>query len=192
MGIYFIFKESSKYFDLLVFRNNLFYTSTLLIFIGYVGANNPFINFLNYFYLGQEKMGTSQSSPFEFNEWSEKLAWRGFTSSAETSGEFYALAIIFIVFYILVNNKVDTKSILMLPVPAIGLYFSNNRTAFLLLLLGLFLVIVDKFEIKKNYMFLSLGALALLFALFIGLDKFTYSYSYQSVFIQSNLNTSQY
>ena len=189
VGIYFIFKESSKYFDLLVFRNNLFYTSTLLIIFGYVGANNPFINFLNYFYLGQEKMGTSQSNPFEFNEWSEKLAWRGFTSSAETSGEFYALAIIFIVFYILVNNKVDTRSILMLPVPAMGLYFSNNRTAFLLLLLGLFLVITNKFEIKKKYMFLSLGAVALLFAFFIGLDKFTYSYSYQSIFIQSNLNT---
>lgn len=189
VGIYFLFKDSSKYFDLLVFRNNLFYTCTLLILIGYIGANNPFINFLNYFYLGQEKMGTSQSNPFEVNEWSEKLAWRGFTSSAETSGEFYALVIIFIVFYICLNNKVDTKSILMLPVPAIGLYFSNNRTAFLLLLFGFILIISDKFKIKKKYKVLSLSAVAFLFALFIGLEKFTYSYSFQSVFVQSNLYT---
>ena len=40
-------------------------------------------------------MNTTESNLFRFDEWSEKLAWRGYFSSAETAGEFYGLALYF-------------------------------------------------------------------------------------------------
>ena len=46
-------------------------------------------------------MGTTEANLFKFDQWYEKMAWRGYFSSAETAGEFYGIAIMFLIFPIL-------------------------------------------------------------------------------------------
>ena len=62
--------------------------------LGYAGSANPIFNFMNFYYFGQQKVGTNNSNPFLLNQWSERLSWRGFFSSAETIGEFFALILV--------------------------------------------------------------------------------------------------
>ena len=57
----------------------------VILFLGYLGANFPLLNFFNYYYFGQQKFGINLGNPFIFNEWLEKVSWRGFFSSAETA-----------------------------------------------------------------------------------------------------------
>ena len=57
----------------------------------------PLLNFLNYYYFGQQKLGITRSNPFEFNSWLKNYPG-GFYASAETIGEFYGLCIILIIY----------------------------------------------------------------------------------------------
>ena len=186
VGLQYFFKLSTKKISFEKFTNNMIFVSFSLIILGVIGANFPFINFLNYFYFGQEKIGTTNNNPFQFDEWGEKVAWRGFTSSAESSGEFYGILIIFIYFLIFYGQKRNIYYKLSFAFPFLGLYFSNNRTVFILLVLGLFAVWLSKNKLNKVITFLGTCILLYVLIVFIGSDKFTYEYSYQSVFIQSN------
>ena len=56
----------------------------------------PFFNFMNYYYFGQTKYGTTNQNLFSVDSWGVTEAWRGFFPSAETIGEFFALAILLI------------------------------------------------------------------------------------------------
>ena len=69
------------------------------------------------------------------------------------------------------------------------MYFSNNRTVFILLSVGLIFYFLKEFPIGNVYKFLGIFSTIGLAVLFIGVDKFTYEYSYQSIFIQANLNS---
>lgn len=186
VGLHYFFKLSTKKISFEKFTNNMIFVSFSLIILGVIGANFPFINFLNYFYFGQEKIGTTNNNPFQFDEWGEKVAWRGFTSSAESSGEFYGILIIFIYFLIFYGQKRNIYYKLSFAFPFLGLYFSNNRTVFILLVLGLFAVWLSKNKLNTVITFLGICILLFMLVVFIGSDKFTYEYSYQSVFIQSN------
>ena len=185
-GLHYFFKLSLKKINFEKFTNNMIFVSFSLIVLGIIGANFPLINFLNYFYFGQEKMGTTSNNPFQFDEWGEKIAWRGFTSSAESSGEFYGILIIFIYFLIFNGKKESVYYKLSFAFPFLGLYFSNNRTVFILLVLGLFSMLLKKKKLNRTITFLSICIFFYMLVVYIGSDKFTYVYSYQSVFIQSN------
>ena len=52
-------------------------------------------------------MGTTEANLFKFDQWYEKMAWRGYFSSAETAGEFYGIAIMFLIFPILKYKKLN-------------------------------------------------------------------------------------
>lgn len=186
VGLHYFFKLSTKKISFEKFTNNMIFVSFSIIILGVIGANFPFINFLNYFYFGQEKIGTTNNNPFQFDEWGEKIAWRGFTSSAESSGEFYGILIIFIYFLIFYGQKRNIYYKLSFVFPFLGLYFSNNRTVFILLVLGLFAVWLSKNKLNTVITFLGICIILSMLIVFIGSDKFTYEYSYQSVFIQSN------
>ena len=188
-GLNFIFKRSLNSFDFKLFQKNLLITSVLTLLIGYISATNPFIRFLSYFYFGQEKMNTTESNLFRFDEWSEKVAWRGYFSSAETAGEFYGLVIIFLLFININSISNKLKIAFYCVIPLSGLYFSNNRTVFILLSVSLIFYFLKEFPIGNIYKFLGIFSTIGLAVLFIGVDKFTYEYSYQSIFIQANLNS---
>ena len=53
----------------------------------------PYINFMNYYYFGQTKYGTDNQNLFS-DSWGVTEAWRAFPS-AETIGEFFALAVFY-------------------------------------------------------------------------------------------------
>ena len=146
----------------------MIFVSFSLIILGVIGANFPFINFLNYFYFGQEKIGTTNNNPFQFDEWGEKVAWRGFTSSAESSGEFYGILIIFIYFLIFYGQKRNIYYKLSFAFPFLGLYFSNNRTVFILLVLGFFAVWLSKNKLNTVITFLGICILLYMLIVFIG------------------------
>ena len=50
LGLYFVFKNTVKYFNLELLRRNLMYSTVLLLVLGYLGSTNPFIRFVNYFF----------------------------------------------------------------------------------------------------------------------------------------------
>ena len=89
-------------------------------------------------------------------------------------------------FFIFYGNKRSIFYKLFFGFPFLGLYFSNNRTVFILLVLGLFAVLLSKNKLNTTITFLGICIFLYMLVVFIGSDKFTYVYSYQSVFIQSN------
>ena len=95
-GILHIYNLYIKEFKIEKFTRILALTSIPLVMMGYIGANFPIVNAFNYYYFGQQKYGVTLKNPFFFNEWSEKVSWRGFYPSAETVGEYYGLVLIFL------------------------------------------------------------------------------------------------
>lgn len=187
-GIWYIFKTTSKKFKFQKFIENMSLGSLGLLFLGYIGANFPLINFLNYYYFGQQKFGISRNNPFSFNEWSEKISWRGFYTSAETIGEFYGLCLIFLVYSYTKKKSLNKIEIIGLISSLLGIYFSNNRTAMLLaFLFSAFLFIENKSYKKQAIYLLSFTGSILLLYLF-GIDDLTYELDFITSRIIVNAN----
>ena len=192
LGLYYIFKNTYQYFDSEIIKKNFIYSTILVLVFGYLGSSNPFIKFINYFFFGQEKMGTTETNLFKFDQWSEKIAWRGYFSSAETAGEFYGIVILFLIFPMLKHRKKDFYSLFLVSFPILGLYLSNNRTVSVLLIFGLALYLLKTIDLRIQYKIVFSLMVLISTALFIGIDKFTYVYSYQSIFIQANSSSLEY
>lgn len=185
-GIYYLTISTKNYINFEDFKKSLLASTIPILIFGYLGANAPGLNFLSFYYFGQQKPTTTQINPLAFNEWNEKLAWRGFSSSAESIGEFFGLAILFCIFTMIASKKLDLINSLFLFVASVGLYFSNNRASFLMCIFGLVVYLNTKLNIKNSRKAVILLASVIVAVLFIGIDNFTYVYSYQSIFIQAN------
>ena len=68
--------------------NNFLMVGFFTVILGISGALNTYFNFFNYYFLGQNKVGMKSLSSVAGN------TWRGLSSSAESIGEFYGVAII--------------------------------------------------------------------------------------------------
>ena len=125
----------------------MLYSSLLILFIGFAGSGIPLFNFLSYYFFGLNKYGINRTNLFELNEWGERMAWRGLSPSAETIGEFFAI-IIFIYFYLLFykNIKFSLYNLILVFISFIGLLASNNRAAFISMLLCILMLIY-----KQNF-----------------------------------------
>ena len=109
----------------------------------------PLINFLNFYFFGQTKFGTNNYDLFSQTQWGENIAWRGFFPSAETIGEFFAIAIFLYFIAQLKNGFKFSAKYLFLIFPVLGLYLSNNKAATFLLMVSLFLVLRNSYSSKK-------------------------------------------
>ncbi len=185
-GLYYLVISTKDNLNFSTFRNNFLYTTIPLLTVGLIGANSPGINFFSLYYFGQQKVTTTQINPFAFNEWNEKLAWRGFSSSAETAGEFYGIALLFCIFTMLYKRKLDFFNLSFLIISTIGLYFSNNRASFLMCVFGVIIFLNSRLEISKSMKYGMIFITLIGAIIFIGIDNFTYIYSYFSVSIQAN------
>ena len=191
-GIWYLFKNKSKRFKFEKFIKNASITSIILLILGYVGANAPLLNFLNYYYFGQQKLGITRNNPFEFNSWAEKLSWRGFYASAETIGEFYGLCIILIVYSYTRKKLLNSVEILGLVASFFGIYFSNNRTAmFLAFLFSIYLIIENKHFKKTAVGLLAFFGVVILIYL-VGVDDLTYELDFITTRISTNANSYSY
>jgi hypothetical protein len=191
-GIWYLFKNKSKTFKFEKFIKNASMTSIILLILGYIGANVPLLNFLNYYYFGQQKLGITRSNPFEFNTWAEKLSWRGFYASAETIGEFYGLCIILIIYSYTRKKLLNSVEILGLVASFFGIYFSNNRTAmFLAFLFSIYLIIENK-HFKKTAAGLLTFFGVVIFIYLVGVDDLTYELDFITTRISTNANSYSY
>ena len=100
--------------------------------LGFVSSNMPVVNFLNYYFLGLQRYGVELKNPFAVDEFGVKISWRGIFPSSETVGEFYGIVLLFLLFWILNSGKLRNIDVLGIFSSSLGLYFSDNRTAIVL------------------------------------------------------------
>lgn len=139
-----IYISKNTDFDYKIISKNLLYSSTFIVIFGIMGAKSPLFNFFNYIIFGQNKRGIDSLSSVAGN------TWRGFSTSAESIGEFYGFVILF--FFILIYSKkfkINKQDFLLIIFPIYGLYKSNNFAVILSLVLSIFLLFTYKYY--KNY-----------------------------------------
>ena len=188
-GLWYIIKTSSEKFKFQKFIENMSIVSLGLLFLGYIGANFPLMNFLNYYYFGQQKFGISRNNPFSFNIWSEKISWRGFYTSAETIGEFYGLCLIFLVYSYTKKKSLNKIEIIGLISSLFGIYFSNNRTAMVLAFLFSAFLLIENKTYKKQAVYIITFIGSILLTYLFGIDDLTYELDFITSRIFVNANT---
>ena len=191
-GIYKFYIKNKTYFNFDTFVKNLSLTSLSLLLFGILSSNVPLFNFFSYYFLGLQRYGVSSNTPFAFDEFGVKISWRGIFPSSETIGEFYGLALLILLFWIIKKEKVGIFQYIGIFSASLGLYFSDNRTAIVLVfLLSLLYVYLLFFKKIINPKFLVL--FAFIFSVgFISLLMASTSYEFTSTSIISQSLNFQY
>ena len=170
-GLWKVYTLNKDSFSILLFTKNLSLVSFFLILFGNLGSNFPIINFFNYYFFGLQRYGVDLNNPFAFDEFLVKISWRGLFPSSETIGEFYGICLMFILFVIIKNKQLTKLHYLGIFSSALGLYFSDNRTAIILIF---FIIIFSYLRTTKFYQIqkykiaittISIGLLLLTFTL---------------------------
>ena len=174
-GIYSLIERSVRSLDYKIINNNLLISSSLVVLFGLLGANATVINFLNFYYFGQNKVGMRTLDVVDGN------TWRGFFPSAETIGQFYGLTILFCFIYCLqTRHKLKVSSLIMLGITFFGLVKTNNFSVFLSVL---FISVIYYLQLDKK---LNIKMFAYFFGvLLIGLI-YLYSNNYLYTFEFTN------
>lgn len=169
-GLHTLIKKNLQNINLEQIKNNFLITSFLVVVFGLLGANATLFNFLNFYYLGQNKTGMNTLNVVDGN------AWRGFFPSAETIGEFYGLAVLLFVFFFLKNkNSINKLEILFVGVTLFGLIKSNNASAFALLAIFSLIYYVSRNNRYQKQIILSSGIISVLFIIYLALQGSIYS-----------------
>ncbi len=174
-GLIFIIDESKDNFDLNLFKQNSILSSMLILFFGFIGSRSPIINFFNFYIFGQNKRGMKSFESIAGN------TWRGFSSSAESIGEFYAFTILLFFLIAVKKGSLERNIFSILLFAAVyGLYRSNNFAATVSLLIILVYVFLSKskyFENKKKIIIFGFLLIAIIGSIIYTQNK---SYEYLS------------
>ena len=175
-GLISLFNETINKLDFSKIKTNLLITGSLIVGFGYLGSINPFINFFNMIFFGQNKRGMKVFSSIEGN------TWRGFSPSAESIGEFFGFVILFYLIY-LIDKKGTFKTydfLLFIPI-FYGLYRSNNFAVilstsllFLYILFKNYSSLGFKKRINSKYVILSVSVLVVLISFFFVQNDYEY------------------
>ena len=153
-GLIFVIDESKNTFNLNLFKQNAIISSLLILFFGFIGSKSPILNFYNFYLFGQNKRGMKSFDSIAGN------TWRGFSSSAESIGEFYAFTILLFFLIALKKGLYHRDVFLYLSVGALyGLYRSNNfaATISIFAILGILYLAKSKlFRDRKKYIYIGL------------------------------------
>ena len=180
IGTFYFFKERSKEFELKHIIDKFIYSGTTIFILGYLGSSMPFFNFFNYYLFGQTKYGTNNQEIFGINYWGERVAWRGYFSSAETIGEFFGLGLLIFILLRIDNLYKFNKSILLIPFFFLGLFASNNKAATIALLLCIFLKINKNYRLNRVRKILIFSVISLILIIFIRPENLFYSIDFIS------------
>jgi len=145
--------------------------SSLIFILGYLASSNPAFNFFFYYFFGLPKYPTDNSNILTSNQWGEIVSWRGIYPSAESLGELAALSIILFFLFGYENKSINKSNIYiytLVPLSLFTLYLSNNRTAFLMLVICFMLKLSKELKISYQKKFLYLFLLLTLIILTIG------------------------
>ena len=161
-GLIYLYKVSEININLL--KQNFLVSSTMIVSLGLLGAWSPIFNFFNYLTFGQNKRGINSINSVAGN------TWRGFSSSAESIGEFYGFVILFLfILTYLKKIKLNTIDFLFIAVCIYGLYKTNNFAVALSLLLISSLIVLNHKILNKTLLlrikilFVILGVVLLFF-----------------------------
>lgn len=183
LGIFKLFSNSERKIDLSLIGKNILISTNIILILGYLSSSQPFFNFFNYLFFGLTKYGTRSQEYFSYNEWGEKLAWRGHFPSAETIGEFSALGIL-ILFFLFIdsfkNKKPNLNYLIFAPLALFSLYLSNNRSAFVMLIICILLKINNFFTLNKMIKIIVLAFTFILISSIVNLENLTYSINLSS------------
>ncbi len=157
-GLIFLIDESKDSFNLDLLKQNTIISSLLILFFGFIGSKSPVLNFYNFYIFGQNKRGMKSFESIAGN------TWRGFSSSAESIGEFYAFTIL-LFFLIALKKGFYEKNVFffLLVGAAYGLYRSNNFAATISMTLIIAILYLSKSKFlrdRKKYIYI--GSLILL------------------------------
>ena len=151
-GFYYLYTVSQLNLD--KFKQSLIYSGAGVVILGFLGAIYPSINFINFFFFGQNKRGMKELDSIAGN------TWRGFSASAESIGEFFAFIILFyVLFYIKKNISLTKADYVLLPIVGYGLLKSNNFAAISSLIIFTTIFIVNKKILNPKYRNLIFGGL---------------------------------
>ena len=172
-GLIFVVKESKEFISLGILTKNFLISGSLVVSLGILGSNLPIFNFLNYYIFGQNKRGMKEFSSVAGN------TWRGFSSSAESIGEFFGLIILIVGFAVIFKENRIAKPYFFLLIPIIyGLYRSNNFAAMLSLLATVAICLVVKSKIyqknKRNFILISAFIFLFTFLFFVLTNDYEY------------------
>ncbi len=190
-GLLFFYRKNKNNIDINNLIKSFSISSILILTLGYMGSNFPIINFFNYYYFGQQKYGIKIQNPFSFNEFGEKIAWRGFYPSAESIGEFYGIVILLIVFSFLQTRKISLLTSFGLLSSVIGLYFSNNRSVIILIFLAFTYLLFKETNVGLLMKAGVIVGISAFVVFLIGYQNLKYSYSYTSQVLFSEAITYQ-
>lgn len=171
-GLWYLLELSKNNFNLEKIRFNFLLSGSGIVIFGIIGSLNPIINFLNQYYFGQNKKGIDKILSIDGN------TWRGFASSAEAVGEFFAFVLLFnflILFWN--NNKIKISEVPFLIICIYGLLRANNSAAIIsLFILLTFLFCKKKIVINKKRIifFLVLISLIVIIGIYFIIDYFSY------------------
>ena len=181
IGLFDVYKNNLNHLNFEKVYKHFCNSTILIILFGVVGANFPLVNFFNYFCLGQQKYVVSIMNPFSFDIYGQKIAWRGIFSSSEFAGEVFALFLVFTTYMYFSKFRYSKIYYIGIISSILGLYFSNNRAAVLLIIfIGLLIFfLTNRNFVISSYKFWGLISLFMLLVVYqIGFNNFTYSFEF--------------
>jgi hypothetical protein len=173
-GLFYIFKESTKFVDLQKLKLNFLISASLIVLIGIASSLYNYFNYLSYYYLGLNKLGIKSFNSIEGN------TWRGISPSAEAAGEYFAIVLLF---WLIVSRlqfiKIAKFEIVLIFITLYGLYRSNNFAATVGLILFTILLFLNSSNLntKLKKSIYVVGLLSIVGILNYGND---YSYDFAS------------
>ena len=182
-GLLSFFRKYSMNFNFYKFKKNYSISAIYIFLLGLVVSNLPIFNFLTYYFFGQQKYGVKNPNPFLvdiFNN-NEKIPWRGFYPSAESLGEFYGLLICFILYSFIKSKKISKLDFISLLFSGTGLFFANNKTVAILVLLTLLVLVITEFQISRPLRLFLYSSFLFAFVFIVGFSNLTYPYEFSSV-----------
>tara|TARA_Y100000741_G_scaffold364366_1_gene355154 strand:+ start:642 stop:2672 length:2031 start_codon:yes stop_codon:yes gene_type:complete len=192
-GIWYLLEISYKSIDLDKLKLSFLISGCMIVVFGFFGASNSMMNFLNLYYFGQNKIGINKLSSIAGN------TWRGFSSSAESIGEFYAFVILFYFLSLIwKSQKFKLQEIPFLIICIFGLVRANNFAAIISLsVLLLIIILQNNIQLNKKRVYLLLVLVLFLTSVLIYfiIDYFSYgslskgllfnAFEYSNVFINT-------
>tara|TARA_B100001250_G_scaffold408286_1_gene430433 strand:+ start:1693 stop:3723 length:2031 start_codon:yes stop_codon:yes gene_type:complete len=143
-GIFYLLSNEKVSNSLVKLKNGFLVSGSIITILGLLGSNSSALNFFNFYIFGQNKRGMKSLESVAGN------TWRGFASSAEFIGEFYAISLLVTIYYYLSRNKKNIyKDAPFIILCLFGLYKSNNFAAIISLIgFSSFLILKIRYKIS--------------------------------------------
>jgi len=193
VGVFNELKINKKHFNLEKFTNNFSMSSFIIMITGLIASNFPALNLFSTYYLGLQRNVVELTNPFLFDEFGVKISWRGISPSSETVGEFFGLCLLFNLFNVLQNKKLNIYTYTGVISASIGLYFSDNRTSivlvFLIIIIYFYKTLNFNIQFNSKYLRISIFSLILI-SMYVYFQ--TETFEFYSLSILSNARLYQY